>query len=587
MNPPIDNVQLTSLLVDMNINGPEAQNAGGKDNTAALPFGNMRSLQDQAARATEDLLSTLKANAVIQSDATAAQANVAEIKDFDLLGAEQVKFAKRFALDKLLLQVKNLITNINLSNLYENLQRALQKSMAFMQSNTALAADFQKALDASEAAIGVAETDQLALQEADNNLAEKQRLLDQAKAALSQMQPEDEGYAAAQRAVTDAQSGVNEAKTRFDNALAKAQDSYQVAWDSIIKLDDLYTKSSPSSISAMDDERVLNAMTRLLKMMLAFNTMLVDKNLHTITEEANKLQQMRRDQQVHLTQKADEHAAQMKKSEALNTAMGCLGKILGGLIALVSVVGALFTGGASLALAAVGIALMAGDMIGKAITGVSFLEKAISPLMEHVINPLINAIGSAIAKMLEGMGVNSDIAATVGAIVGALATVALIIAAMLVGKSSAASAVGNMLGNIVKKLVPDVLKNVASQAGGFVTKTISRVLEKMGRSTDRAAMQQRANLLSRLENGLTLVNQGSQSVGMAAQGALQYVIKTLKAYIDLALASSQQIKALIEKLIDSFNEKEPLAQQVLTDLAKVMDNKAATFAGIFMSGKSA
>ncbi len=48
--------------------------------------------------------------------------------------------------------------------------------------------------------------------------------------------------------------------------------------------------------------------------------------------------------------------------------MGCIGKVLGALLTIVSVVAAVFTGGASLALAAVGLAVMVADEIVKAAT---------------------------------------------------------------------------------------------------------------------------------------------------------------------------------------------------------------------------
>ncbi|ELO24253.1 type III secretion system translocon subunit SctE, partial [Salmonella enterica] len=80
------------------------------------------------------------------------------------------------------------------------------------------------------------------------------------------------------------------------------------------------------------------------------------------------------------------------------------GKVLGALLTIVSVVAAVFTGGASLALAAVGLAVMVADEIVKAATGVSFIQQAPNPIMEHVLKPLMELIGKAITKALEGLG---------------------------------------------------------------------------------------------------------------------------------------------------------------------------------------
>ncbi|MGS9092666.1 type III secretion system translocon subunit SctE, partial [Salmonella enterica subsp. enterica serovar Infantis] len=75
-------------------------------------------------------------------------------------------------------------------------------------------------------------------------------------------------------------------------------------------------------------------------------------------------------------------------------------------LTIVSVVDAVITGGASLALAALGIAVMVAEEIVKAATGVSFIQHALNPIMEHVLKPLIDLIGKAITKTLEGIGVD-------------------------------------------------------------------------------------------------------------------------------------------------------------------------------------
>lgn len=94
----------------------------------------------------------------------------------------------------------------------------------------------------------------------------------------------------------------------------------------------------------------------------------------------------------------------MRKAEELNRTMGCIGKILGAVLTVISVVAAAFTGGASLALAAIGVALMVADEVVKATTGVSFMEEALKPLMDKVLKPLMDLLGKAITKALESMG---------------------------------------------------------------------------------------------------------------------------------------------------------------------------------------
>ncbi|SUG71798.1 pathogenicity island 1 effector protein [Salmonella enterica subsp. enterica] len=56
-----------------------------------------------------------------------------------------------------------------------------------------------------------------------------------------------------------------------------------------------------------------------------------------------------------MEKKSAEFQEETRKAEETNRIMGCIGKVLGALLTIVSVVAAVFTGGASLALAAVGL----------------------------------------------------------------------------------------------------------------------------------------------------------------------------------------------------------------------------------------
>lgn len=536
-------------------------------------------LSKQAAQATAELVSIIKAGAD-ESNAASGQLSQANNVMPNILGAGQKQFTGLIALQELLHRALDLMMGLSLGKLQQRLELALAKHTASTQFNTSLEAEYRQALETSQAAMATAEADIEALQHAENDLTEKQRALNQAKAALTLLTPDDEGYAAAQQAVADAEGEVNQAQGKFEQAQNKANASYNAAWDSIEKLDEIYAKSSKPNAPSLTPEPLKNIMVRLLELTLAFLKLGDANTLQKFKDQSNKVQSMQKQQQALMEKKADEHAAELQKAAALNKAMGCVGKILGGLITLLSVVGAVFTGGASLALAAVGLALMAADMIGKAITGVSFMEKAMRPLMDNVIGPLINALSKAISKVLEGLGVNAKTAAIVGAIVGALVAAALIIAAVLVGKSAAAS-VGKMMSNVIQKLVPEVLKKLVGQSGALVSKNFSRLMEKFSVSMDRAQVLNRINNINRASNVLELTNGTFQAVGTGVQGNTQRAIKTLESYLYVALQESRQINIMAAQLAEVFNQGQSLNEMLITNVSRIMDSYQQTRTDLF------
>ncbi len=104
-----------------------------------------------------------------------------------------------------------------------------------------------------------------------------------------------------------------------------------------------------------------------LTMLMAMFIEIVGKN----TEESlqndlalfNALQEGR---QAEMEKKSAEFQEETRKAEETNRIMGCIGKVLGALLTIVSVVAAVFTGGASLALSAWWRSLWWSQLSGKA-----------------------------------------------------------------------------------------------------------------------------------------------------------------------------------------------------------------------------
>ncbi|WP_413735582.1 type III secretion system translocon subunit SctE [Sodalis sp. RH21] len=500
------------------------------------------------------------------------------------LGAEG-KLDSNAKFTYLLGQAMVLLANVSLQELANRLEISVANSAALRHSNTELAKQFQQAVTESQAAYDKALGDMDALQQAKTALETQRRVYQQAGEALGLLSPEDEGYVQAQQALSAAENELKTAGEHMAKAQAKADASYQVANDKAQAVDDLYGKmqltGSQQSLATKEHaEQALDAMARMMLLIGIFIT-LVDKNSQQALEsDAELFQRIQVAVQQDLKNQADKAAAEMRKADELNKAMGCVGKILGGLITALSVIGAAFSGGASLAFAAVGLALMVGDQIGKAITGVSFMEKILNPIMEKVIQPLVEALSKGITQMLEKMGVDSTTANMVGNIVGALVAVALIIAVVVVGKAAASkfasSALGKMIGEAIKKIVPDVLKNLANKSGMALSDGMKRLMDRLGLKSDTATLQKYSNNLNAVNVGATVTTTGVQGGLGVARGVAEKNAQDILAGFTLSASVLDQIKKLLETLLDNFSESQKNIQQKWADLSEIQMNAAGT-----------
>jgi invasin B len=557
-------------------------NTGPVTNRTTLLDTGLLAESQQAAQAVFAALSDTAAQPPVFTAMTNASPELKEPSSSD---EGKTKFGHQETFNLIVSNVARLMEGINLSQLTNRLQFLTTSSAALKESNNALYQQLQQALEASAAAIGQAESDETAWQNAQDNVVTKQAAYDQASAALALLSETDPNYAAAVKTLESTKNDLQAANEKLDAAKSKADTSLQAASEATKAADQKFQQiqgivngQSPATLSS--DERSLSAGLRLMQLVGQLYELITKNNDETLAKEAMFFQEMQEKRQAEMTKKADEAAAEQKKAASLNKAMGCVGKILGGLITAVSVVGAAFTGGASLALAAVGVALMVGDEISKATTGVSFMEKALSPLMDKVIKPLVDALSKAIAKALEAAGVDANIAGMIGGIAGALLAAALVVAALVVGKSAAGKVASSALGDIVsttaKKMIPDIAKNLASKAGTVVSSSMKRLLDKVGMKSNDMAMRSYSNTLGTVNNGMTFGTATVQAANGAMQGYQAKKIQDLKAAIAESSALMETIKELLLRLMDNMNSAENNQKTLWATLSDIQMDKAQT-----------
>ncbi|MFJ3482231.1 type III secretion system translocon subunit SctE [Pseudomonas sp. NPDC090202] len=488
--------------------------------------------------------------------------------------------AARFV--ELIASIVETLGDAGLKTLESRLDMLKKLSDSARKQNESLSADYQAALAELEAAVADAVNTEAGMEAAQQRLLNARQTLAAAQARLDGLKPGDPDYKAALAArvdVTDAEGLLRAATSVHQSALSVAQAANAKA-DQLLKSLDA---AAPNGQRVLDTQRETNldAASRLVLLMAKFTELLGDTAENRLEAEKAVAVEIRDAQAAVAKKNAQDYEEQVRKAEALNKAMGCIGKILGAVLTVISVVGAVFTGGASLALAAVGIALTAGDMIGKEITGVSFMEKAMQPLMEHVLSPLVSAIGKAVSSALESIGVSADKAAMIGNVIGAVAGALLMVAAIVViavvGKSAAgriAPKLGEMIGNMTGKIVPDLLKNTSQSASRMFSQLATKLRGAAGLKSDTASL---AVYGTRMQQAMA-VTEGIGVTVLSTLGAKSGVhqAEAAKNNAGLAIASSivesmsSWLMDQVENYGDSLNKKFKLIEQLSEEMLRSM-----------------
>ncbi|AUH51329.1 pathogenicity island 1 effector protein SipB [Chromobacterium sp. ATCC 53434] len=436
----------------------------------------------------------------------------------------------------------------------------------------------EQATEAYQAALGDLKTAKSVLEAA----KQKQAM---AQAKLDGLTPDDSGYQQALAARDQAANEAQAAKLKADKAEQVATDAHVLAKDKTEKADKLLTQAQGlnvrSEAAQQGAEDHLTGVAKLTMLMAMFVEMVGKNSEDSLKNDLALFQAMQEGRQKEMDKKSAEYKEEVRKAEELNRTMGCIGKILGAVLTVVSVVAAAFTGGASLALAAIGVALMVADEVVKATTGVSFMEEALKPLMDKVLKPLMDLIGKAITKALEGLGVDKKTAELAGSIIGAVlaavAMVAVIVVVAVVGKGAASKlggALSKLVGDAIKKMVPNMLKELAKNGSKVLSQGFQRLANSLGLQTDAAAKQMMANTLSRVVVGGEVVQATSQAGGNVAQGVFMKNASDMLADFTLARASMDQIEQWLKQAVEVFASTQKITQELTTTMSAAMQQNA-------------
>lgn len=494
--------------------------------------------------------------------------------------------------DQFTLLMANLIAllgSVEIESLKSRMQMLKMAANAAAAGNLELSEKYlaaAAALEGAQAEVHAAKTN---LEGAKAALSSAQAQLQQAEQTLANTPRDSPEYAKALIARDMAQLKVKGAAQGFEKAGKAARaaiDSMTQATKNVealaTQIEEQIDKPNTAVIEGMKQQLNAAAMQVALIMGLAE---LMGKSAETKLENEVELSRdMLAKRQAYLDKKSEEYQQQVAKAEASSKTMGCIGKILGAVLIVASIVGAAFTGGASLVLAGVGLALTVGDQIGKAITGVSIMEKAMQPLMDKVLGPMIQAIGKAIGDVLKKMGVDAQTAEMagniLGAIVGAVAMVAALVVVVAVGKGAgarvASSSLGKMLGKMASKMAPDMLKQASRSLSKSVTSGLANMRTSIGLKSDANSLAMYGN---RLGAGVAAIEAGGVTVESAMgvkSGMHQKKAAEQLADVQVTMAIQETMKAYSEKMVENFGEITKSTDQVLKTALGIQDNTNST-----------
>lgn len=251
----------------------------------------------------------------------------------------------------------------------------------------------------------------------------------------------------------------SQAQTAANDATENAQQKQQVVVTATQALKVAQDELESATISTQDvnndNTSSINRVDLLMAQLVTILGKCNEETLKTNMELAKSQQSAKQAELAMETEKSDKVAEKQKRMHKI---FGALSKVLMCITMVAGAISALFTGGVMAILFIASTALMISDQITKAVTGESFMAKA------------INAVVSGIAKMFEAMGANELVANILASITMLLITIS---AMVLLG--GGAKFLSNKLPSNITNSMLRGLSNHGLSGGGRIMKMGSEI----------------------------------------------------------------------------------------------------------------
>jgi invasin B len=455
-------------------------------------------------------------------------------------------------------------------------QNKLKNRLAMLQSMAGakqqgyekLAAEYAEAVDALEAAEGAVGGSQEQLEALRERVLHFQGLLDESEARLAGLDPDSAEYAS-ELARRDQLKG----------ELAAHTQTFQKATDAHLKLINVANAAAKTlaGVAAKVQEaglggpQVKESQEKALSSsaLALLNRLKIIELLGESAQNKEELnQELFLELQAKLQEKmqleSDKYLEEVRKAEALQKTMGCIGAIVGALLTVATIaIGVLTVNPVLIAVGVIGAAVMISDAVIKETTGVSFMAEAMKPLMT-LMQEAIKLFTDIYTKLLIAFGVDpetaKDIAQIAGMIQGIVSTLAAIALAVIVGVQvigPVVSAVASKLASVIAQAAPaavQAIKQVASSVGNTLTQMLTQLRSFITNGADPVS-------LARYAANLEIAQAVTEFGNVAAQGGLQ--IRSgqhqAQAAVHLAdvrvrMAVSEEITSYLTRLVEDYGQ---------------------------------
>ncbi|PNB75832.1 cell invasion protein SipB [Pseudomonas sp. GW456-E7] len=467
----------------------------------------------------------------------------------------------------LMAMISELIGEVDVKKLKNRLAMLQSMAGARQQGHEKLAAEYASAVEALEAAEGEIGSSQEHLDQLQERVRQVQGLLDKSEARLAELDPESPEYAR-ELALRDKLKGELAGHTQ---TLQKATDAHlkliEIANACAKTLAAVAVKVQEAGLAGPSvkesNEKALSSSALALLNRLKIIELLGEaaNNKEELNQEL--FQELQAKLQEHMKLESEKYLEEVRKAEAMQKTMGCIGKVVGALLTVATIAAGVLTANPALVfVGVVGAALMISDAVVKELTGVSFMAEAMKPLttvMQEAIK-LFTELYTQFLVAFVDEETAKDIAQIAGMIAGIAATLAAVALVAVVG----AQVVGPMVGAIASKL-SSMIANVAPAA--------MQALKQVASSVSNSLTQMLTQLRSFITNGADPVSlaryaanlQTAQAVtefgNVAVQGGLQIRSGVHQAQaaehladVRVRMAVSEEITAYLTRLVDDYGQ---------------------------------
>lgn len=478
----------------------------------------------------------------------------------------------------LLGRLATLMGDNSVSQLTSRLENRLAVMASQQQQGEQLSGTFQAASEQAQSAMDAYKTALGSLAAAQAAYHDGAGKLERAEATLDGLAPGAPGYALLKQEVDTLRNELPALRHHLETALSVAEGAHRSAREKTEKLDGIASQIQGVFLTGGRAEQYqtdnLNSIARFTMLLSVFIELVGKNNEESLKNDMALFRALQESRQEEMLRKSEEYQEETRKAEVLNRTMGCVGKVVGALLTVASVVAAAFTGGAALGLAAASLALILADGIVKATTGTSFIQEALNPVLQHMLKPLMDIIGKAVAEILKGLGMDRETAEMagniLGAIVAAVASVVVIMGVAILGKG-AVSKLGHvlkkMMDEAIKKLLPDALKQAMQNGSRILSHGMQRLAGTPG---------SRAVLLNKTVLGVSGANTAAQSGATVAEGVFLKKASDAFAGFTLSRFSGEQLRQWLKQAVDTFGDNNKMALELQKTLSSVIRQHADT-----------